>query len=265
MRSRKTRGRRCAGPSAHAGPTWSSKHRGRPKRRSSAWKWSGAEERCSSWPITNSRSPWTSAPPSATTSRSTGRAAKAGTTCAAPSHWWRRARFGDGSWSPIDSRSMKSRRASGCSGVERGIPSRSCSSPKFRRRSPVNQAQVDPDVLARLRAEVARYSIKSFERGLVGGAGGNVSVRIPGTGEVLITRTGVILGEVTPEDVVRIDLTGRPLDPHAPKPSKEVPFHTVVYRLRPDVNALIHLHPRYTVVQSLRLADLPLLTVSALW
>ena len=119
------------------------------------------------------------------------------------------------------------------------------------------------DDLARLKEEIARYSIASFERGLVGGSGVNVSARIPGTEEILITRTGVILGEVTPDDVVRIDLQGRPLDPQAPKPSKEVPFHTVVYRLRPDVNAIIHLHPCYTVVHSLRVADLPLLTVSA--
>ena len=37
----------------------------------------------------------------------------------------------------------------------------------------------------------------------------------------------------------------------------------MVYRLRRDVNAVIHLHPCYTVVHSLRVADLPLLTVSA--
>ena len=116
---------------------------------------------------------------------------------------------------------------------------------------------------ARLKEEIARYSVKSYDRGLVGGAGGNVSARLPGSEEIFITRTGVILGDVTPDDVVRIDLSGRPLDPGAPKPSKEVPFHTVVYRLRPDVNAIIHLHPCFTVVHSLRLADLPLLTVSA--
>jgi len=126
----------------------------------------------------------------------------------------------------------------------------------------VARAQADPDV-DRLKEQIARYSIKAYERGLVGGAGGNVSARLPGREEIFITRTGVILGEVTPDDVVRIDPQGRPLDSEAPKPSKEVPFHTVVYRLRPDVNAIIHLHPCYTVVQSLRLADLPLLTVSA--
>jgi L-ribulose-5-phosphate 4-epimerase len=124
-------------------------------------------------------------------------------------------------------------------------------------------AQVDEGVVARLKEDVARVSRRAYERGLVGGNGGNVSVRIPGIDEVLITRTGVILGDVTPQDVVRIDLAGRSLDPGAPRPSKEVPFHTIVYRLRPDVNAIVHLHPIYTVVCSLRVADLPLVTVSA--
>lgn len=127
----------------------------------------------------------------------------------------------------------------------------------------MHRTQADPKRLADLQAQIARYSIRSFERGLVGGAGGNISARVPGSGEILITRTGVILGEVTPDDVVRIDPTGRPIDPHGPRPSKEVPFHTTVYRLRPDVNAIVHLHPTYAVVQSLRVADLPLVTVSA--
>ena len=63
----------------------------------------------------------------------------------------------------------------------------------------------DTAQLARLKEEIARYAIRSYQRGLVGGSGGNVSARIPGTDEILITRTGVILGEVTPDDVVGID------------------------------------------------------------
>jgi L-ribulose-5-phosphate 4-epimerase len=117
--------------------------------------------------------------------------------------------------------------------------------------------------LQRLKEEVAATSRRAYDRGLVAGNGGNVSARLPETDRILITRTGVLLGDTTPEDVVEIDLAGRPLDPAAPRPSKEVPFHTVTYRLRPDVGAVVHLHPCYTVVHSLRLSDLPLVTVSA--
>lgn len=117
--------------------------------------------------------------------------------------------------------------------------------------------------VTRLKEEVAAVSRRAYERGLVNGSGGNVSARIPGTDQVLVTRTGLLLGDASPDDVVAIDLEGRALDPGAPRPSKEVPFHTVIYRLRPDVQAVVHLHPCYAVVQSLGLHDLPLVTVSA--
>ena len=49
------------------------------------------------------------------------------------------------------------------------------------------RAQADPDV-DRLREQIARYSIKAYDRGLVGGAGGNVSARDPETGLVVMAR-----------------------------------------------------------------------------
>jgi L-ribulose-5-phosphate 4-epimerase len=115
-----------------------------------------------------------------------------------------------------------------------------------------------------LKHEVVRFCHKTFNRGLVAAAGGNISVRIPGRDEMLITRTNVSLGDATPDDIVRVDLDGRVIEAaRAARPSKETPFHSWSYKLRPDVQAVIHLHPPYTVVQSLRLKPLPLVTVSA--
>ena len=45
-----------------------------------------------------------------------------------------------------------------------------------------------------LRAELARISIKTYQRGLVGGTGGNVSARLDTT-TMLITPSGVALDE----------------------------------------------------------------------
>lgn len=124
--------------------------------------------------------------------------------------------------------------------------------------------RVDPAAVAVLKAEIVRFCRRTFDRGLVAAAGGNISVRLPGVEEALITRTNVSLGDATPEDVVRVDFEGGLLE-GAPGalPSKETPFHLWSYRLRPDVQAVIHLHPPYTVVQSLRIRPLPLVTVSA--
>lgn len=114
------------------------------------------------------------------------------------------------------------------------------------------------------REELASVAIQSYQRGLVAGAGGNVSARIPGRDEILITPTGVSLGMTTLDNIVKVDLFAKHLDTeNAHRPSKETGFHCAVYRLRPDVNAIVHVHPPHATAFSLRFDDLPLVTVSA--
>ncbi|MDA8218535.1 MAG: class II aldolase/adducin family protein, partial [Dehalococcoidales bacterium] len=57
--------------------------------------------------------------------------------------------------------------------------------------------------------------------------------------------------------------TGEPTPESPTKPSKERYFHAAIYRLRPDINALCHLHPPYATAWSVRCADLPLVTITA--
>jgi L-ribulose-5-phosphate 4-epimerase len=118
--------------------------------------------------------------------------------------------------------------------------------------------------IIRLRKELSDYSKRSFKRGLVSGTGGNISVRIPGTDEVLITPTGISLEEITPEINLLMNLDGTVLEnPCGLKSSKETGFHLAAYRLRPDAGAVAHLHPPYATAYSNRLKPLPLVTVSA--
>ena len=63
-----------------------------------------------------------------------------------------------------------------------------------------------------LRAEIARFCRITWDRGLVSAAGGNISARLNGRDEVLITPSGVALRDTTPDDLVTIDLDGRKLD-----------------------------------------------------
>ena len=118
--------------------------------------------------------------------------------------------------------------------------------------------------IIRLRKALSDYSKRSFRRGLVSGTGGNMSVRIPGTDEVLITPTGISLEEITPEINLLMNLDGSVLEnPCGLKSSKETGFHLAAYRLRPDVGAVAHLHPPYAIAYSNKLAPLPMVTVSA--
>jgi len=116
----------------------------------------------------------------------------------------------------------------------------------------------------RLRRDLADFSRRAYERGLVSGTGGNVSVRIPNTDRVLVTPTGVSLGEVEPEASLLLDLNGSILEnPCGLRPSKESSFHLVVYRLRADAGAIAHLHPPHAIAYSNRERPLPLVTVNS--
>src|ERR1051326_5829852 len=86
-----------------------------------------------------------------------------------------------------------------------------------------------------LREEIARFCRITWDRGLVSAAGGNISARLDGRDEVLITPSGVALRDTTPDDLVTIDLDGRKLDgPERYRPSKESLMHTAIYRARPE-------------------------------
>ena len=88
----------------------------------------------------------------------------------------------------------------------------------------------------------------AYERGLVGGTGGNLSVRAGN--EVYITATGCRLGDVSPRTLCAVTLDGK-LKEGAPQPSKELNLHLSIYRARPDVNAVVHLHPVNSIVVSI--------------
>jgi len=114
------------------------------------------------------------------------------------------------------------------------------------------------------RKELSEFSKRSYERRLVGGTGGNLSVRIPGTDTVLITPTGISLGDVEPEENILVNLEGEVLEsPMDLKGSKETGFHLAAYQLRPDIGAIAHVHPPYSTAYSNKAKPLPLATISA--
>jgi L-fuculose-phosphate aldolase len=117
---------------------------------------------------------------------------------------------------------------------------------------------------AALAEEISRYSRLCYDRRLVGAAGGNVSVRIPGRDLALITATGVSLRDVSPRNLLAVDLRGGVVEnPADLRPSKETGFHLGIYRVRADVRAVVHVHPTYATVYSNLQTLIPLATVSA--
>ncbi|MDP2643937.1 MAG: class II aldolase/adducin family protein [Desulfobacterales bacterium] len=79
---------------------------------------------------------------------------------------------------------------------------------------------------------------------------GHVSCRIPGAADSLfINAWGAGRHALGPGDIIKMDLDGNPLVSTDIVPS-EKHIHTSVYRARPDVNAVAHLHPPVTTALS---------------
>lgn len=92
-----------------------------------------------------------------------------------------------------------------------------------------------------IRAAIARVCRRLWERGLVAGQDGNVSVRI-GADRILVTPAGFSKVDVTADDLVIVDLEGRHVA-GANKASSEIAVHLRAYQRRDDIGAVVHAHP----------------------
>lgn len=92
-------------------------------------------------------------------------------------------------------------------------------------------------------ADVGRMAV---DMGLVLASGGNLSARLPGTSEFVITGAGTWLDRLTPDDFATMNLAGDILD--GVSPSSEWKLHQRTYLVRDDVNSVVHLHPQSTVL-----------------
>lgn len=82
-----------------------------------------------------------------------------------------------------------------------------------------------------------------WDKDLSGGLSGNLSVR--GAQEtVFVTGRATCLGMLKKEDIVCVDLDGKPLEKSF-VPSSETVFHVAVYK-NLDARAVVHVHPTFT-------------------
>lgn len=88
-----------------------------------------------------------------------------------------------------------------------------------------------------------------YEKGFVVATEGNVSIRIS-PDRILITPTNTNKSLIKESQVVTVDGRGKKISGKG-MPSAEFALHTEVYRLRPDVRAIIHAHPPNAVALTL--------------
>lgn len=91
------------------------------------------------------------------------------------------------------------------------------------------------------RREICEVGRWIYDRGYVAATDGNISVRLDSR-RILTSPTCLNKGMMTPNDLVIIDHDGVKLS-GGRKPSSEIGMHLLIYRRRPDVNAICHAHP----------------------
>lgn len=102
---------------------------------------------------------------------------------------------------------------------------------------------------AELRETICRMARSIFERGLTGGASGNISARLS-DGRLLVTPTGTSFGNLDPARLSLLDGAGRLVGGDAP--TKEMPLHAAFYETRgAKAGAIVHLHSTHSVALSM--------------
>lgn len=93
-----------------------------------------------------------------------------------------------------------------------------------------------------LKNELIKYGSIINSKGFSPGTSGNLSLRYKD--KIIITASGASNGDLNYEDLVLIDFNGN-LVKGDKKPSSEKMLHVEFYKKRPDINAIIHVHPTF--------------------
>lgn len=107
--------------------------------------------------------------------------------------------------------------------------------------------------------EIIDVGKKVVERGLAVGSGGNLSFRAPDSEIFFITGTGTQLDQLTPESFSQVDMEGNHIA--GIKPSSEFRVHLESYKVRPDVDVCLHLHPQASVLTAALNLPIKFLTI----
>ncbi|MCL6620506.1 MAG: class II aldolase/adducin family protein [Syntrophobacterales bacterium] len=105
----------------------------------------------------------------------------------------------------------------------------------------------------KLKQKVVRICRLLHQKNLIAATDGNISVKF-GDG-LLTTPSGVNKAFLEEDQIITVDFAGRVIEGQG-QPTSELAMHLAVYRLRPEVEAVIHAHPPLATAFSLAGASL---------
>jgi methylthioribulose-1-phosphate dehydratase len=93
--------------------------------------------------------------------------------------------------------------------------------------------------LAEAAAKIVAVGRRLGQQGLAPATAGNYSQRLP-DGTIAVTVSGAHKARLAPDQVMRVDADGAPLD--GKQPSAETLLHCLVYAIDPTARAVLHTH-----------------------
>lgn len=98
-----------------------------------------------------------------------------------------------------------------------------------------------------IRQQLVHYGASFYQRCYSVGSAGNMSVRLS-DGTILASPTNSSLGQLDANRLSKVSIEGNQIS--GDKMSKEIPFHLALYRKRPDIHSVVHLHSPYLTALS---------------
>ncbi len=98
-----------------------------------------------------------------------------------------------------------------------------------------------PKTERELRQDIVDVGKLVFQKGWVAANDGNISIRLDDK-RILATPTGVSKGMMSPDDLIIVDYEGNKIEGRLERTS-EIAMHMTIYRLRDDINSVVHAHP----------------------
>jgi L-ribulose-5-phosphate 4-epimerase len=106
------------------------------------------------------------------------------------------------------------------------------------------------------KAMIVETAQQLTQKGYLMATGGNLSLRIAGQSALAITPSNYDYMKMLPEDICVLDFALNVLEGQR-KPSVESGMHAAIYRVRPDVNAIVHTHQVYASTLTLIQRPIP--------
>lgn len=111
-------------------------------------------------------------------------------------------------------------------------------------------------MLEALRKTVADLHAELPRNGLVTWTSGNISGRDPETGHVVIKPSGIRFEDLSPENMVVVDVDANILEGDH-KASSDTATHCYIYRRMPEVGGIVHTHSPYATAWAALGRDIP--------